>query len=223
MPVEDAAMSGSGSCGLPAPYRQCRIVGPDGNDVARGEVGELWVSGRAILKGYYNKPEATRDALSGDWFRTGDLFRQDDNGYFYIEGRIKDSIRSSGENISAREIESVAAGIAGVLETAALGGAGRIARRGGQAVRRAAAGLFGRAGDARSRSLHTARTNWPHSKCPATSNTSPNFRTRPRARSPKASWRAARTVASEKSSTAAPGPGADQPHRSEPGPLPRTA
>ena len=121
MPVEDAAMSGSGSCGLTAPYRQCRIVDPDGNDLAPGKIGELWVSGRAILQGYYNKPEATRSAFAGDWFRTGDLFRRDDHGYFYIEGRIKDSIRRSGENISAREIESVAASITGVLESAALG------------------------------------------------------------------------------------------------------
>ena len=59
--------------------------------------------------------------MAGEWFRTGDLFRQDANGYFYIEGRIKDSIRRSGENISAREIESVASGISGVLETAAVG------------------------------------------------------------------------------------------------------
>jgi acyl-CoA synthetase (AMP-forming)/AMP-acid ligase II len=121
MPIEDSAMTGSGSCGLPAPYRQCRIVSPDGNDVARGTVGELWVSGRGILKAYYNKPDATKSAFAGEWFRTGDLFRQDAHGYFYIEGRIKDSIRRSGENISAREIESVAAGISGVLETAAVG------------------------------------------------------------------------------------------------------
>jgi crotonobetaine/carnitine-CoA ligase len=121
MPLAAAAMSGSGSCGLPAPYRKCRIVGTDGKDVARGKIGELWVSGRAILQGYYNKPAATNSAFCGEWFRTGDLFRQDENGYFYIEGRLKDSIRRSGENISAREIESVAAGIAGVLETAAVG------------------------------------------------------------------------------------------------------
>jgi acyl-CoA synthetase (AMP-forming)/AMP-acid ligase II len=121
MPIEDGAMTGTGSCGLPAPYRQCRIVGPDGNDVAPGTVGELWVSGRGILKAYYNKPAATKSAFAGEWFRTGDLFRQDAHGYFYIEGRIKDSIRRSGENISAREIESVAAGISGVLETAAVG------------------------------------------------------------------------------------------------------
>ncbi|MDB5809320.1 MAG: AMP-binding protein [Betaproteobacteria bacterium] len=121
LPIADTAMVGSGSCGLPAPYRDCRIVGPDGNDVAQGAVGELWVKGRGILQAYYNKPDATRSAFAGEWFRTGDLFRQDANGYFYIEGRIKDSIRRSGENISAREIEAVAAGISGVLETAAVG------------------------------------------------------------------------------------------------------
>jgi acyl-CoA synthetase (AMP-forming)/AMP-acid ligase II len=121
MPLKDAAMSGSGSCGLPAPYRQCRIVDPEGNDLPAGKVGELWVSGRAILQDYYNKPEATRNAFAGAWFRTGDLFRRDERGYYYIEGRIKESIRRSGENISAREIESVAAGIDGVLESAALG------------------------------------------------------------------------------------------------------
>src|SRR6185503_16851283 len=103
-----------------APFRGCRVVGADGEDVRRGEVGELWVSGRAILKGYYGKPEATREAFAGEWFRTGDLFRQDDAGYFYIQGRIKDSIRRSGENISAREIETIASGVPGVLETAAV-------------------------------------------------------------------------------------------------------
>jgi len=120
MPTEATHMIGSGSCGVPAPFRACRVVGPDGTDVQRGEVGELWVSGRAILEGYYNKPEATREAFSGEWFRTGDLFRQDENGYFYIQGRIKDSIRRSGENISAREIETIASGIEGVFETAAV-------------------------------------------------------------------------------------------------------
>ena len=54
------------------------------------------------------------------WLRTGDLFKQDENGYYYIQGRIKDSIRRSGENISAREVETVASGISGVLETAAV-------------------------------------------------------------------------------------------------------
>ena len=70
-------------------------------------------------RGYYNKPEATREALSGEWFRTGDLFRQDENG---TTSRAASRIRSrrSGENISAREIETIASGIEGVFETAAV-------------------------------------------------------------------------------------------------------
>ncbi|MGE5525599.1 MAG: class I adenylate-forming enzyme family protein [Rhodospirillaceae bacterium] len=120
MPAGAGAMSGSGSCGLPAPYRECRIVGEDGREVRRGEAGELWVRGRSILRGYYGNEEATRAAFAGDWFRTGDLFRQDADGYYYIQGRIKDTIRRSGENISAREVEDVAAGIPGVLECAAV-------------------------------------------------------------------------------------------------------
>jgi acyl-CoA synthetase (AMP-forming)/AMP-acid ligase II len=122
MPFADGHMSGSGSCGRPAPYRECRIVDPaTGVDVPKGQSGELWVRGRGILKGYYKKDEATRAAFSGEWFRTGDLFRQDDDGYFYILGRIKDSIRRSGENISSREVESVVASVPGVAETAVLG------------------------------------------------------------------------------------------------------
>lgn len=122
MPAADSQMSGSGSCGLPAPHRKCRIVDPATlKDVSPGKTGELWVSGRGILKGYFNKREATQSAFAGEWFRTGDLFRTDENGYYYIEGRIKESIRRSGENIAAREIESVAVNLAGVLEAAALG------------------------------------------------------------------------------------------------------
>lgn len=121
MPVSAGRMSGSGSCGIPAPFRECRIVDTDGRDVRGGEVGELWVRGRGILLGYHNQPEATRAAFSDGWFRTGDLFKQDDEGNFYIQGRIKDSIRRSGENISAREVESVATDISGVLECAAIG------------------------------------------------------------------------------------------------------
>ena len=106
MPFDDTATVGSGSCGIPAPFRRCKIVGTDGEPVATGEPGELWVTGPGILKGYYNQPEATAAAFSGEWFRTGDLFRQDADGYYYAVGRIKDMIRRSGENISAQEVEA---------------------------------------------------------------------------------------------------------------------
>ena len=69
-----------------------------------------------MLQGYYKKPEATAAAFHGEWFRTGDLFRQDERGYFYIVGRVKDMIRRSGENIAAREVEEVILGLPAVAE-----------------------------------------------------------------------------------------------------------
>lgn len=121
MPLEADDMIGSGSCGIPCAFRECRIVDENGDDVVPGDIGELVVRGFNILLGYYNKPDATRDSFFDDWFRTGDLFRQDENGYFYIVGRLKDMIRRSSENISAREVEGVIAQMPGVSEVAALG------------------------------------------------------------------------------------------------------
>lgn len=106
VPLESTEMVGSGSCGVPAAFREVRVVDDDGNDVSRGEIGELVVRGPNILLGYYNKPEATADSFFGDWFRTGDLFQQDENGFLYIVGRKKDMIRRSSENIAAREVEA---------------------------------------------------------------------------------------------------------------------
>lgn len=121
MPVEAAHMTGSGSCGLPSPFRRCRIVDPEGRDVPQGEIGELIIAGPGILQGYYDKPEANRASFFGEWFRTGDLFRQDERGYFYIVGRVKDMVRRSGENIAAREVEAALMGIEGVREAAVIG------------------------------------------------------------------------------------------------------
>jgi len=107
VPVEDDHMTGSGSVGKIMAFRQAKIVDDQGIEVNRGEVGELLICGRGIFKGYYRKPDATAAAFDGDWFKTGDLFRQDAKGYYYIVGRIKDMIRRSGENISAREVEDI--------------------------------------------------------------------------------------------------------------------
>jgi len=75
-----------------------------------GEVGELRVRGRepgVLVPRYYNNPEATAGALRGEWLYTGDLARQDEDGYFYFLGRKKDSLRRRGENVSAWEVERV--------------------------------------------------------------------------------------------------------------------
>src|SRR5262249_38290375 len=110
-PIEETALAGSGTCGVPSPFRECRVVDEKGEPVSDGAIGELVVRGRGILKGYYRKPEANAAAFYGEWFRTGDLFRRDANGFFYIVGRVKDMIRRAGENIAAREVESVVTGL----------------------------------------------------------------------------------------------------------------
>ena len=120
VPIEATDMVGSGSCGIPAPFRECRIADPEGNTLPAGEIGELLVRGPGILLGYYRKPEATAAAFHGDWFRTGDLFRQDERGFFYIVGRVKDMIRRAGENIAAREVEAVLCQLPEIAEAAAV-------------------------------------------------------------------------------------------------------
>ena len=118
--LEDVHMTGSGSVGKPLPHREVRIVDDKGIDVAQGEIGELLAKGPGIFKGFYNKPQQTTEAFYGEWFRTGDLFRQDENGYYYIVGRLKDMVRRHGENISAREVEDVINSHPLIMDTAVV-------------------------------------------------------------------------------------------------------
>lgn len=121
MAEKDTHMVGSGSVGKPVGNRELRIVDRNGNDVTQGEVGELLVKGPGILKGYYNKPEATEKAFYEGFFRTGDLFKQDQDGYYYFVGRLKDMIRRMGDNISAEEVENVLTSHPKIQEAAVLG------------------------------------------------------------------------------------------------------
>ena len=109
-----------GTCGVAAPFRECKLVTGDGTEPAVGEQGELWVRGDGILQGYYNKPEANKESFSDGWFKTGDLFVKDDKGYHTIVGRVKDMIRRSSENISALEVEQALAMIDGVKQAAVV-------------------------------------------------------------------------------------------------------
>lgn len=121
MPPEATELVGSGSCGLPAPFREASIRDEHGRALGPDTVGELWIRGPGILKGYWNKPEATADAFrDGGWFRTGDLFRRDAHGFHFIVGRVKDMIRRSGENIAAREVEAVLLQLDAVAEAAVI-------------------------------------------------------------------------------------------------------
>ena len=120
VPIDAVEMVGSGTCGIPVAFRTCAIVGPEGREVPVGQSGELWISGPAMMQGYYKRPDATAEAMRGAWFRSGDLFRRDRDGYHFLLGRIKDVIRRSGENISASEIETTLEGMAEILEVAAV-------------------------------------------------------------------------------------------------------
>ena len=111
-----------GSIGLPLPGLQVRIVDPQGlDDVAPGEVGELWLKSAAIIHSYWRKPRETAEAFRGGWFRTGDLGRVDAAGYYYLTDRIKHIIISGGENVSAKEVETVINQLEGVDESVVVG------------------------------------------------------------------------------------------------------
>ena len=110
-----------GSIGLPIHPFMVRIVDENDKDVPAGEVGELLVSGNAVMKEYLNKPEATAEALKGGWLHTGDLARMDEEGYIYIVDRKKELIIRGGYNIYPREIEEVLYTHPAVLEAAVIG------------------------------------------------------------------------------------------------------
>ncbi|MDR5798103.1 class I adenylate-forming enzyme family protein [Caballeronia sp. LZ008] len=112
--------SGSGSCGIAAPFRELKVADENGQRVKAGERGELMVRGRGLFKGYYKREDATAECYLDGWFRTGDIARQDEDGYLYIVGRLKDMVRRNGENISAREVESVLRSMPEVQDAAVI-------------------------------------------------------------------------------------------------------
>jgi long-chain acyl-CoA synthetase len=108
------------TCGLPAPFRELQIRREDGSIADVDETGELWIRGRGILWGYYKRPEANAESFDGEWFRTGDLFRRDADGFYSIVGRIKEMIKRSGENVSATEVETVLRSMDAIDEAAVV-------------------------------------------------------------------------------------------------------
>jgi malonyl-CoA/methylmalonyl-CoA synthetase len=97
-----------GSVGLPLPNVEARIVNPETfQDLETGQVGEIWLKGPNVTPGYWRKPKETEAVFVNEWFRTGDLGKKDEEGYYYITDRLKHIIISGGENISPKEIESV--------------------------------------------------------------------------------------------------------------------
>jgi malonyl-CoA/methylmalonyl-CoA synthetase len=97
-----------GSIGLPLPHVEARIVNPETHeDLKSGEVGEIWLKGPHVTPGYWKKPRETEAVFVNGWFRTGDLGKKDEDGYYTITDRLKHIIISGGENISPKEVESV--------------------------------------------------------------------------------------------------------------------
>jgi long-chain acyl-CoA synthetase len=110
------------SCGLPVPVAELKIMSPDGSEeLSANAVGELWAKGPMVVKGYWNKPEATTETFQDGWVRTGDLARIDEDGYCYIVDRAKDMIIRGGENIYCVEVEDVLYAHPAVTDAALVG------------------------------------------------------------------------------------------------------
>jgi long-chain acyl-CoA synthetase len=98
----------AGSIGIPIWGVECKLIDPDWNEVTGvGDVGEIAIKGHNIMKGYYNRPEATAEVMREGWFRSGDLARRDEDGFYYIVDRSKDMIIRGGFNVYPREVEEV--------------------------------------------------------------------------------------------------------------------
>jgi acyl-CoA synthetase (AMP-forming)/AMP-acid ligase II len=112
-----------GSCGKPQMHTEARVVRADGSEVDGNgeEIGELILSGKHIMLGYWNKPEATAEALRDGWLHTGDLCSIDSDGFITIRDRMKDMIISGGENIYPAELENILAACSEVQEAAVIG------------------------------------------------------------------------------------------------------
>ncbi len=110
-----------GTIGMPVPSTEMRIVDDNGHPLSHGEVGEIQIKGPQVMKGYYNRPEATAKVLKDGWLSTGDIGMMSEDGFFQIVDRKKDMILVSGFNVYPNEIEEVVAGHPKVLEVAAVG------------------------------------------------------------------------------------------------------
>jgi len=110
-----------GSIGTPMLNVEARVVDDEMRDVPRGEVGEIVYRSPMVMREYWNKPAETAEAFRGGWFHSGDLVRQDSEGYFYVVDRKKDMIISGGENIYCAEVEDVLAAHPRIREVALIG------------------------------------------------------------------------------------------------------
>jgi long-chain acyl-CoA synthetase len=109
------------SIGTPIEGVEMRVVDEEDNEVPEGEVGEIVIRGHNVMKGYWQRPDATAEAMRGGWFHSGDLARTDADGYFFIVDRKKDMIIRGGYNVYPREVEEVLFEHPKIREAAVLG------------------------------------------------------------------------------------------------------
>lgn len=123
VPLDDpeAVIAKRGTCGLPYLWVQARVVDEKGKDAPHGAAGELWIAGPSVTPGYWNRPEETRKAFEGPWFKTGDAAIRDVDGFYYLVDRKKDMFISGGENVYPAEVEAVLAELEDVAEAAVIG------------------------------------------------------------------------------------------------------
>ena len=117
----ERAADKAGTAGVASFFTDVRVVRPDGSDVAPGEKGEVVVAGPNVMLGYWNRPDATSEAMDGEWFRSGDVAVVDDEGYVTIVDRLKDMIISGGENVYPAEVEDAIYSHPAVAECAVIG------------------------------------------------------------------------------------------------------
>ena len=109
------------SCGPVLPNFEAKIVDDAGNAASQGQVGELWVRGAPVIRGYLNRPDATAESITDGWLHTGDIARMDEDGFLYIVDRAKDMVIRGGENVYCAEVESAIYEHPGVAECSVFG------------------------------------------------------------------------------------------------------
>jgi long-chain acyl-CoA synthetase len=109
------------SVGPPVPVCDVKVVDESGGEVPTGEVGELWIKGPNVVRGYWNKPEATAASFTDGWLHTGDVARLDEEGFVYIVDRAKDMVIRGGENVYCVEVEAALYEHPAVADAAVIG------------------------------------------------------------------------------------------------------
>ena len=109
------------STGRTVPVMDIRVTDPLGEELPRGETGEIWFRGPMLIRGYWNRPDATADTIVDGWLRSGDIGRVDDEGFVYVSDRAKDMVLRGGENIYCAEVEAAIYEHPAVYEAAVYG------------------------------------------------------------------------------------------------------